>query len=274
MDKTNIMDKTTVTITRGEISEPIVIQVPFGLLANITVSHDGEVDVSMKKPSIWETTRLLLESDGLPRVDINEALPYTPPDLIDDEGNTIVNRSQEEKQALLVQMENELAGYFQIDDDQTELINDVFNIIDINHKYLVTTEDKMHIRLEAVMVGTLRGITTDRHIETSCICTAGMIRWVLTGSGDHVDWCPVAWPTSHIYQVMIGEDWDDYQHIITVVGDIVYQSYWNEYNLQRKRVPDLDHVLKCINQPEMYTRLTGIVPKKDISNWKCFYYQS
>lgn len=111
--------------------------------------------------------------------------------------------------------------------------------------------------------------------STSCLVTAASIRWK---SNLGQDWTLVDDITfeqvqkmSPYFQITIGEEWMEWQHILTIWDNSVIQSYFKQYKIKSfESTPRFIEALKNINDPENYKTVTGV--ELDTHNLQIFYW--
>ena len=118
---------------------------------------------------------------------------------------------------------------------------------------------------------------SETFLSTSCEITAAALRWK-SGFGD--EWTLIDDQTSfeevqkksRYFQVSIGEDWMDCEHILTIWDTEIIQSYYKKYKIQSSSInPELITSLENISSPGNYEKVTG-VDYKDPSNLRIFYW--
>jgi hypothetical protein len=109
---------------------------------------------------------------------------------------------------------------------------------------------------------------SETFISTSCEITAATLRWK-SGFGDEwslVDGCPKfanVREKSAYFQVSIGEDWMDCEHILTIWDTYIIQSYYNKYKIRSSSVTDeLIRALENISSLGNYEKVTGVKYEK------------
>jgi len=105
---------------------------------------------------------------------------------------------------------------------------------------------------------------SETFVSTSCEVTAAVIRWK-SGFGD--DWSLIdSQPSfdevlkkSRYFQVSIGEDWMDCEHILTIWDTEIIQSYYKKYKIQSSSItPEFIRALENISSPGNYEKVTGV----------------
>ena len=80
-------------------------------------------------------------------------------------------------------------------------------------------------------------------VETSCEVTAAAIRWK-SGLGDELKLVDDGYQFEDIekespyFQISIGEDWSDCEHIVTILDGHLIQSYYQRYKVQSQPITD------------------------------------
>lgn len=96
-------------------------------------------------------------------------------------------------------------------------------------------------------------------LSTSCEITAMMIRWQL--STDFNKWEVIDEPVSFekvydsypVFQISIGEDYSDTEHIVTIYKGYILQSYYNKYAIEKNILTP--NIIRAFNDP------SGVSPK-------------
>ena len=97
--------------------------------------------------------------------------------------------------------------------------------------------------------------TSDAFIRTSCILTAAVLRYQLTGYLDFEHSSEPLTPefiaNTPLFQVAFGEDFDD--HVITVYHGVIYQSFYNETEWDVRPFYIPVHTDNCISATDLST---------------------
>ena len=145
-------------------------------------------------------------------------------------------------------------------------MDELLDYPDLNLKYI--NKINTNLKREAEMISNMANISIEEHATTSCYFTALLIRWLVSDQ----EWIKVppeyVLTNETIYQVVIGENEIDDQHYLTVFNNnIIFQSFWGEYTLQKIVIPDLNILLKSRD----WLKLTQ-VENSNWGNYKCLYY--
>lgn len=78
------------------------------------------------------------------------------------------------------------------------------------------------------------GPNRDKFVETNCDTTAMMLRTKLSPAHTEYEWTVSTVPPPNdckVFQVSLGSDWTDVEHIFTVVGNSVLHSWYGKHRL-------------------------------------------
>lgn len=124
-------------------------------------------------------------------------------------------------------------------------------------------------------------------LSTSCEITAAMIKWKL-GYNPEINWELVDEGTTfeemyskyNIFQITIGESWDDTEHEIMIVDGNIVQSYYGKYPITKNLLTPT--IIRSLSLPltfKKYATITrsnkcpnGIIFNGDIDKMKIHYW--
>lgn len=140
-----------------------------------------------------------------------------------------------------------------------------------NHQWLLNHPDDL-------LTASWRSIhgKSSRFTNTSCELTAAAIRSKCS-SGD--DWNIInkqmtfeeVRAVTPIFQISIGGDWDSTEHILTIWGDNIVQSYYNQYETKMTPItPELISAINHIAIDNNYQIVTN--DKSNLNITKLIYY--
>jgi hypothetical protein len=119
---------------------------------------------------------------------------------------------------------------------------------------------------------------SDIFAVTSCEVTSAVIRWKsdclykeLTFIGKNASYESIYKNYSY-FQITIGDDWSDCNHILTIWHDVIIQSYYNKYKIKSFIItPVIIDALNNISKPGNYEKVTSI-KNDNTKNLKVFYW--
>lgn len=117
------------------------------------------------------------------------------------------------------------------------------------------------------------------YAETSCDVTATTIRQKILGSDKSlsivIEDSPLFDSIANLnsfFQVSIGEDWDNSEHILTVWDNTIFQSYYNKYKIKISDLTsEIINAFDNISENGNYEKITG-VEFNNSQNLKVFYW--
>jgi hypothetical protein len=151
----------------------------------------------------------------------------------------------------------------------------------------VSVNKEANYELEANLISVPRGLTVQRHIETSCTATAEMIRWVVSGGETPYRLHKFAYMSQNeaemkrLYQVEFVDDYN-VEHVLTILNIdksecVIFQSYYAHETINKKVISRAILHAKLVNisaaDPQFFDDLLpeSVVRAKDfISNKVAF----